>query len=145
MNQFHVLINNVCAENLHVLHKCYFIAHCTGSGGSNFPDSSFSASKLQIQGKHQGLDQCFVHLSQIKFFHIQLLFLLKWQWGWKRSLTKNAKKSLKEKFAHKSAKTKQICVKTENKPCNTVLASMYLIAKMLCKMLKRWITRLKNI
>ena len=56
MTQFLVLINNICAENLHVLHKRYFIAHCTESGGSNFPDSSFSASKLQIQGKYQGLD-----------------------------------------------------------------------------------------
>ena len=53
MTQFLVLISNVCAENLHVLHKCYFIAHRTGSGGSNFPDSSLSAPKLQIQGKDQ--------------------------------------------------------------------------------------------
>ena len=56
MTQFLVLINNICAENLHVLHKCYFIAHCTGSGGRNFPDSSLSAPKLQIQGKYQGLE-----------------------------------------------------------------------------------------
>ena len=54
MSQFLVLINNICAENLHVL--CYFIAHCTGSGRSNFPDSSLSAHKLQLQGKYQGLE-----------------------------------------------------------------------------------------
>ena len=54
MSQFLVLINNICAENLHVLHKCYYcIAHCTGSGGTNFPDSSLSAHKLQLQGKYQ--------------------------------------------------------------------------------------------
>ena len=67
MTQFLVLINNVCAENLHVWHKCYFIAHCTGSGEwweQLSADSSLSAPKLQIQGKYQGLE--------IQKFHIQL-------------------------------------------------------------------------
>jgi len=73
------------------LHKCCFIAHCTGSGGSNFPDSSLSEPKFQIQGKYQGLEIQ-------KFFHIQLFFLLKWQWGWKSSLTKKGTRGMEPFF-----------------------------------------------
>ena len=47
----------------------------------------------------------YVHLSQIKFFHIQVVFLLKWQLGWKRSLTKNRTRGM-ERSLNQNAKNR---------------------------------------
>ena len=107
----------------------------------------FSASKLQIQGKYQGLEIQSALCIKVKLnFSIyscsfywngngdgNVLWLRTPRKVWRKSLPTNQRKLSKSVW------------KLKTKPCNTVLASMYLIAKMLCKMLKRWITRLKNI